>query len=88
MTLGPICQRAYRRTLMILVGGLGLVLTTTASCNDQVMTAVLTSLEGLAQTLVQVAFQSIDLGTGEATEAAETDVTVQAITDAVRWMLS
>lgn len=88
MKLVPVCQRIWRRSLPILATSLGLVLVSTASCNDQIMSAALLSLEDLALDLVAIFFTTLDFGTDALGGGDTTATTVQAITDTMGRLLA
>ena len=62
-----------------------MVLASTASCGDEVLSAAFTSLQELTLTLIQIGFESLQFGFED---AETTQVTVRAITDAMSCLLA
>ncbi len=82
MRLSPVCQRSYRRGLMLAAGSLGFVLQETVNCSEQASEVLLLGLENLTIELVSLIFDTWAGGTGETAETA------RAITETIGSMLT
>lgn len=85
MRVGSFWRRLHHRVLKTCAIGLGLVLVGTASCSDEVLSTILTSLQELTLSLIQVGFESVQFGFEEDTSSA---VTVEAVRSAIEYLLT
>lgn len=79
MRSGPICQRGYRRALLVL--GIGLVLAGTAGCNDDLVAPLVLGVQDILLDLIPAVFETL-FGSVLPDTTDTIPTTVQAITEA------